>query len=117
MSPGRSVVTITISDTKSFMPSNFEYDYLLHPATLDTCFHGLLAATAYANTNEKHVAIVSETPVLSFPAELWVLILLVLRSPKLRMSQYLPTFPEALATSSLASYKPRGPVFGKWGQL
>ena len=34
---------ITIPDTKSVMPANFEYPHLIHPATMDAIFHLLLA--------------------------------------------------------------------------
>jgi hypothetical protein len=59
MADGKAIVDITIPNTKDVMPGKFEYEHLLHPATLDACLHGLLAATAYANPDEKHVAIVS----------------------------------------------------------
>lgn len=35
--------TVRIPDTKSRMPSQFEYDHLIHPATLDTMFQTVFA--------------------------------------------------------------------------
>ena len=35
---------ILIPDTKSSMPANFEFDHVMHPATLDAIFHLLFAA-------------------------------------------------------------------------
>ena len=61
MADGKAIVDITIPNTKAVMPGGFEYKHLLHPATLDACLHSLLAATAYANTEKKHVAIVNES--------------------------------------------------------
>ena len=40
--------TVTIPDTKSSMPSQFEYPHLIHPATLDSIFH--LQALGYLHT-------------------------------------------------------------------
>ncbi|CEJ93554.1 Putative Polyketide synthase [[Torrubiella] hemipterigena] len=37
------VATITVPDTKSTMPANYEYPHLIHPATLDSFFQTLLA--------------------------------------------------------------------------
>jgi acyl transferase domain-containing protein/NADPH:quinone reductase-like Zn-dependent oxidoreductase len=39
---------VTIPDTKSVMPANFEYPHLIHPATLDSCFH--LQALGYLHS-------------------------------------------------------------------
>ncbi|KAJ8131128.1 hypothetical protein O1611_g2501 [Lasiodiplodia mahajangana] len=36
-------VTVAIKDTRATMPSQFEYDHLLHPTTLDTCFQATYA--------------------------------------------------------------------------
>ena len=41
-----SVGEITISDTASVMPMNFQYPFVLHPTTLDSMFHPLFAAVA-----------------------------------------------------------------------
>ena len=41
-----SVGEITISDTASVMPMNFQYPFVLHPTTLDSIFHPLFAAVA-----------------------------------------------------------------------
>lgn len=40
---GACVCTVRVPDTKSKMPSKFEYPHLLHPATLDSMFHSLFA--------------------------------------------------------------------------
>jgi hypothetical protein len=61
MAPERpvAVVSLEIPDTKSLMPGNFEHEHLLHPATLDGCVHGLIAATASTRKGFNHLAIVS----------------------------------------------------------
>ena len=41
-----SIGEITISDTASVMPMNFQYPFVLHPSTLDSIFHPLFAAVA-----------------------------------------------------------------------
>ena len=42
----RSIGEITVSDTASVMPMNFQYPFVLHPSTLDSIFHPLFAAVA-----------------------------------------------------------------------
>ncbi|KAK7757632.1 Type I Iterative PKS [Diatrype stigma] len=42
--------TVRVPDTKSIMPSNFEYPHIIHPATLDAVFH-----TAFAIGSEPMV--------------------------------------------------------------
>ncbi|TGJ82080.1 hypothetical protein E0Z10_g6692 [Xylaria hypoxylon] len=37
--------TVTIKDTRAAMPSQFEYDHLLHPTTLDACLQATYAPT------------------------------------------------------------------------
>ncbi|KAI3336843.1 putative polyketide synthase [Xylariaceae sp. AK1471] len=37
--------TVTIKDTRATMPSQFEYDHLLHPTTLDACLQATYAPT------------------------------------------------------------------------
>lgn len=49
--PNTCIGTITIPDTASSMPMGFQYPVILHPATLDSMFHGLFAAVA-ANQSE-----------------------------------------------------------------
>lgn len=44
------IATICVPDTKSMMPSTFEYPHMLHPATLDSVFH-----TAFALDSEPMV--------------------------------------------------------------
>ncbi|KAI1124687.1 putative polyketide synthase [Nemania abortiva] len=36
-------ITVAIKDTRAMMPSQFEYDHLLHPITLDACFQATYA--------------------------------------------------------------------------
>ena len=42
--PGRCIGKISIPDTAAVMPSHFEFPFVLHPTTLDSCFHPLFAA-------------------------------------------------------------------------
>jgi NADPH:quinone reductase-like Zn-dependent oxidoreductase/NADP-dependent 3-hydroxy acid dehydrogenase YdfG len=48
--------TITIPDTKSIMPSNFEYPHLIHPSTLDSILH--VQALGYLSTLSDEESIV-----------------------------------------------------------
>ncbi|KAI0451648.1 putative polyketide synthase [Xylaria acuta] len=41
--------TVAIKDTRATMPSEFEYDHLLHPTTLDTCLQAIYAPTVGSN--------------------------------------------------------------------
>ncbi|KAL2802342.1 hypothetical protein BJX63DRAFT_437959 [Aspergillus granulosus] len=43
------VGTITIPDTRSVMPHEFEYPHLIHPATLDAIFHLIFVAMGEGN--------------------------------------------------------------------
>ncbi|KAL4914814.1 cytochrome P450 [Aspergillus aurantiobrunneus] len=43
------VGTITIPDTKTVMPHNFEYPHLIHPATLDAIFHLIFVSIGEGN--------------------------------------------------------------------
>ncbi|KAL3429040.1 hypothetical protein BDV09DRAFT_201002 [Aspergillus tetrazonus] len=43
------VGTITVPDTKSVMPHEFEYPHLIHPATLDAIFHLIFVAIGEGN--------------------------------------------------------------------
>ncbi|KAL9069652.1 MAG: hypothetical protein Q9157_006092 [Trypethelium eluteriae] len=42
--PGKSFAIVSIPDTASVMPAHFEHPFILHPATLDSCFHALFPA-------------------------------------------------------------------------
>jgi acyl transferase domain-containing protein/SAM-dependent methyltransferase len=42
--PGEATFLIEIQDTKSSMPSNFEYPFLIHPTTLDVVLHSSIQA-------------------------------------------------------------------------
>lgn len=57
---GKAVLDVEIPDTKAVMPGNFEFDHLLHPATLDACIHAFLAATTHKKNESNNAAIVSE---------------------------------------------------------
>ncbi|KAL9093844.1 MAG: hypothetical protein Q9165_003767 [Trypethelium subeluteriae] len=41
---GKSFATVSIPDSASVMPAHFEHPCILHPATLDSCFHALFPA-------------------------------------------------------------------------
>lgn len=57
------------------MPSNFEFEHLLHPTTLDACFHALLPATHQTNKGSHSVAVASKPPkTISFDMHLLLII-------------------------------------------
>ncbi|CAG8232028.1 unnamed protein product [Penicillium salamii] len=41
---GACFADITVPDTRSVMPASFQHDLLIHPCTLDSIFHTILAA-------------------------------------------------------------------------
>jgi acyl transferase domain-containing protein len=43
-SPNQCIATITAPDTGAGMPFKFQYPFLLHPATLDSCLHAMFPA-------------------------------------------------------------------------
>ncbi|KAL9113103.1 MAG: hypothetical protein Q9227_002715 [Pyrenula ochraceoflavens] len=43
MSQNEACFSVTIKDTRAIMPAEFEYDHLLHPTTLDSCFQATFA--------------------------------------------------------------------------
>ncbi|PVH89083.1 putative polyketide synthase [Cadophora sp. DSE1049] len=43
-SPGNSIGYLSVPDTATVMPMNFQFPFVLHPATLDSCFHTLFVA-------------------------------------------------------------------------
>lgn len=47
--PNEAVGCIRISDTAAVMPEQFEFPFILHPSTLDSCFHPLFSAIAAAD--------------------------------------------------------------------
>lgn len=51
--PNVCVASIAISDTASTMPMGFQYPVIIHPATLDSMFHGLFAALTSTEGNLK----------------------------------------------------------------
>jgi len=46
VAPNMCVGTISIPDTAATMPMGFQYPLIVHPATIDSIFHGLFAALA-----------------------------------------------------------------------
>ena len=60
-SPGCCLAQMTIPDTAERMPAHFEYPYVIHPATLDSCIHSIFPIDS--QTRPKHR---SETPVPTF---------------------------------------------------
>lgn len=51
--PGKASGRLEIPDTKSIMPCEYEYDHLVHPATLDTFLQILFPALTHAAANVK----------------------------------------------------------------
>ncbi|KAI0887631.1 putative polyketide synthase [Annulohypoxylon maeteangense] len=51
--PGKALGKLAIPDTKSIMPCEYEYDHLVHPATLDTFLQILFPALTHAAANVK----------------------------------------------------------------
>ncbi|KAI1102916.1 putative polyketide synthase [Jackrogersella minutella] len=51
--PGKALGRLEIPDTKSIMPCKYEYDHLVHPATLDTFLQVLFPALTHAAANVK----------------------------------------------------------------
>lgn len=60
-SPGFCLAQMTIPDTAERMPAHFEYPYVIHPATLDSCIHSIFPIDS--QTKPKHR---TETPVPTF---------------------------------------------------
>jgi acyl transferase domain-containing protein/NADPH:quinone reductase-like Zn-dependent oxidoreductase len=44
--PGTSTGTIVLADTAQTMPAKFEYPFVVHPSTLDSCLHPLFLAVS-----------------------------------------------------------------------
>ncbi|KAF7553514.1 hypothetical protein G7Z17_g3559 [Cylindrodendrum hubeiense] len=51
--PGKALGELTVPDTKSCMPCNYEYEHLVHPATMDTFLQTLFPALTHAAANIK----------------------------------------------------------------
>ena len=62
----RCFADISIPDTAAVMPAHFEYPFIIHPATLDSCIHALFPIGARYNKLEQG------TPVPTFIEELFV---------------------------------------------
>lgn len=65
-SPGKCIAEICTPDTAANMPSHFEYPYLIHPATLDSCLHAIFAINAHSDVENQG------TPLPTFIEELIV---------------------------------------------
>lgn len=62
----RCFAEISIPNTAAIMPAQFEYPFIIHPATLDSCIHALFPIGArYSNTEQG-------TPVPTFIEDLFV---------------------------------------------
>ena len=46
VAPNKCISDLKIPDTASTMPMGFQYPFIVHPATIDSSFHGLFAALA-----------------------------------------------------------------------
>lgn len=57
---------VSIPDTAAVMPAQFEYPFIIHPATLDSCIHALFPIGARYSKSEQG------TPVPTFIEELFV---------------------------------------------
>lgn len=62
----RSIAEITIPNTIQVMPAHFEYPFIIHPATLDSCIHALFPI------NDRQNKLDRGTPVPTFIEELFV---------------------------------------------
>ena len=62
----RCFADVSIPDTAAVMPAHFEYPFIIHPATLDSCIHALFPIGAQYNKLEQG------TPVPTFIEELFV---------------------------------------------
>jgi len=62
----RCLAEISVPDTAAVMPAQFEYPFIIHPATLDSCIHALFPIDARYNKSEHG------TPVPTFIEELFV---------------------------------------------
>ena len=47
--PNECVATISIPDTAAVMPEQFQFPFVIHPSTLDSCFHPLFSAITAAS--------------------------------------------------------------------
>jgi len=50
---GKAIGKLTVPDTKSIMPHEFEHEHLIHPATMDTFFQTLFPALTHAASSVK----------------------------------------------------------------
>lgn len=64
--PECSCITIKIPNTKIVMPEEYEFEHLLHPATLDACFQ---AAVPEMDTGSTETVVVSSSLSLSSPMQ------------------------------------------------
>ena len=66
VSPDQCLAEVSVPDTAAIMPSQHEYPFIIHPATLDSCIHAVFPIDA--QYNEKGHG----TPVPTFIEELFV---------------------------------------------
>ena len=60
------VAEIIVPDTAAIMPANFEYPFIVHPATLDSCIHAIFAI------DDSHKRLDQGTPLPTFVEEVYV---------------------------------------------
>ncbi|KAL8893587.1 MAG: hypothetical protein Q9192_005121 [Flavoplaca navasiana] len=65
-SSSRCVAEVAIPDTAAIMPAHFEYPFIVHPATLDSCIHSVFPIGAQYNRED------TGTPVPTFVQEIFV---------------------------------------------
>ena len=62
----RCVAEVAIPDTAAIMPAHFEYPFIIHPATLDSCIHSVFPIGARYNRGDRG------TPVPTFIEEIFI---------------------------------------------
>ena len=62
----RCVAEVIVPDTAAVMPSNFEYPFVVHPATLDSCIHAIFPI------DNTHKRLQQGTPLPTFIEEVYV---------------------------------------------
>ena len=63
---GRCVAEVIVPDTAAVMPANFEYPFIVHPATLDSCIHAIFPI------DNSHNSLDQGTPLPTFIEEVYV---------------------------------------------
>ena len=62
----RCVAEVVVPDTAAMMPANFEYPFIVHPATFDSCIHAIFAI------DNSHTRLDQGTPLPTFVEEVYV---------------------------------------------